>query len=232
MTVSSRGHPNYFITANLNFVMISHQMKTLQVISRGAAFVIADGITLVWASRWKGTPLPERVTGADLIYGLSELAARRGYRVFLLGARPSVAEDAARKLIALYPCLRIVGVESPPFRELLEEETEALRSRIRQARPDILFVSFGQPKGDLWIAENFASLGVPISVQVGAAIDFAAGRVRRAPRWVQRIHMETPFRIFQEPYRLTPRYVRNALFLARMVVSDLWKVLVCQRARC
>ena len=215
------GRPTYFITANLNYVMISHRIKALEGVSRRAAFVVADGITLIWASRWKGVPLPERVTGSDLIYGLCELAARRGHRVFLLGAGPSVAEEAARNLIALYPGLCIAGVESPPFRRLDAEETEALKSRIRQARPDLLFVSFGSPKGDLWIADNFESLGVPVSVQVGAAIDFAAGRVRRAPRWVQKIHMETPFRILQEPRRLAPRYIRNAFFLTRMVVSDL-----------
>ena len=219
------GRPTYFITANLNYVMISHRIEALEGVSRRAAFVVADGITLVWASRWKGIPLPERVTGSDLIYGLCELAARRGYRVFLLGAGPSVAEEAARKLTALYPSLSIVGVESPPFRTLDVEETEVLKSRIRETRPELLFVAFGQPKGDLWIAEHFASLGLPVSVQVGAAFDFVAGRVRRAPRWVQKIHMETPFRILQEPRRLAPRYIRNALFLARMILSDLQKSL-------
>ena len=119
------GRPTYFITANLNYVMISHRIKALEGVSRRAAFVVADGITLIWASRWKGVPLPERVTGSDLIYGLCELAARRGHRVFLLGAGPSVAEEAARNLIALYPGLCIAGVESPPFRRLDAEETKA-----------------------------------------------------------------------------------------------------------
>ena len=160
------GRPTYFITANLNYVMIAHRCKALEAVNHRAAFVVADGITLVWASRWKRTPLPERVTGSDLIYGLSELAARRGYRVFLLGGGPSVAEEAARNLTARYPGLRIVGVESPPFRPLDVVETEALESRIRQARPDLLLVSFGQPKGELWISERLDRLAVPVSVQV------------------------------------------------------------------
>ncbi len=150
------------------------------------AFVVADGITLVWASCWKGTPLPERVTGADLIYGLCELAALRGYRIFLLGGGPSVAEAAAQNLAARYPGLCIAGVESPPFRVLDAAEMEAIKNRIRQARPDLLFVSFGQPKGELWIAEHLDRLAVPVCVQVGAAIDFAAGRSAAPPRWVQR----------------------------------------------
>lgn len=219
------GRPSYFITANLNYVMISERNKALADVNRRAAFIVADGITLVWASRWKRCPLPERVTGADLIFGLCELAALRGYRVFLLGGGPSVAETAARKLAARYPGLCIAGVESPPFRPLDIAETEALKNRIRQARPDLLLVSFGQPKGEFWIAEHLDSLAVPVAVQIGAAIDFAAERVRRAPRWVQNIHMETPFRILQEPRRLTPRYLHNARFLARMIMTDLWKAL-------
>jgi N-acetylglucosaminyldiphosphoundecaprenol N-acetyl-beta-D-mannosaminyltransferase len=216
----SRHQPVYFITANLNYVMLTHQNALLREVSNRAAFVVADGITLVWASRWKGTPLPERVTGADLIYGLCDLAARRGYGIFLLGGAPGVGEAAARNLAERYAGLRVVGVESPPFRNLSANETEAFLTRIRLARPDILFVALTQPKGELWLAAHVEELGVPVCANVGAAFDFAAGRVRRAPRWIQRIALETPFRIIQEPRRLTPRYTRNALFLIRMILHD------------
>ena len=219
------GRPTFFITANLNYVMIAHRCKALDAVNRRATFVIADGITLVWASRWKQTPLPERVTGSDLIYGLSDLAARRGYRVFLLGGGPSVAEEAARNLTARYPGLRIVGVESPPFRPLDAAETEALECRSRQARPDLLLVSFGQPKGELWISERLDRLAVPVSVHVsGAAIDFAAGRVRRAEVGAEDSHGDA----FPHPPGTAPgwpRYLRNALFLSRKIAAYLWRTL-------
>jgi N-acetylglucosaminyldiphosphoundecaprenol N-acetyl-beta-D-mannosaminyltransferase len=213
--------PSYLITANLNYVMQTNQDARLREVNNGAAFVVADGITLVWASRWKGTPLPERVTGADLIYGLCNLAARRDYGVFLLGGAPNVAEAAARNLSELYPGLRVVGVESPPLlRDLTMEVEAALIARIRSARADILLIAFGQPEGERWIARHLEELGVPVSLQVGGAINVAAGRVRRAPRWMQRLALETPYRIIQEPRRLTPRYTRNAVFWIRMISHD------------
>jgi N-acetylglucosaminyldiphosphoundecaprenol N-acetyl-beta-D-mannosaminyltransferase len=212
--------PSFLVTANLNYVMLTHRNPLLQDVNNRAAFVLADGITLVWASRWKGTPLPERVTGADLIYDLCDLAARRGYGIFLLGGAPGVGETAARKLAERYAGLRVIGIESPPYRDLSAEEEAGLIARIRSARPDILLLAFTQPKGELWIDRHLEELGVPAVVQVGAAFDFAAGRVRRAPRWIQRIALETPFRIIREPRRLTPRYTRNALFLIRMILHD------------
>ena len=223
--------PSYFITANLNYVMLTNQDSRLGDLNNGAAFVLADGITLVWASRWKGAPLPERVTGADLIYGLCDLAERRGYGIFLLGGAPGVGETASRKLVERYPGLRVVGVESPPFRELTAEEETLLIARIHSARPDILLVAFGQPKGERWIDRHLEGLGVPAAVQLGAAFDFAAGRVRRAPRWMQRVGLETPFRIIQEPRRLTPRYTRNAFFLIRMIMHDARVALLRRAAR-
>ncbi len=214
--------PSYFVTANLNTVMLAQNSPPLREAAREAAFVVADGISLVWVASSKGRGVPERVTGSDLIYGLSELAARKGYGVFLLGGPEGVSDAAAARLKERYPGLRVVGTACPPHRALSPQEQEDLLATIRAAHPDLLFVAFGQPKGEVWIREHYQELGIPVSVQVGASIDFVAGRIRRAPLWVQRIHMETPFRILQEPRRLTPRYTRNALFLIRMLGRDAW----------
>jgi N-acetylglucosaminyldiphosphoundecaprenol N-acetyl-beta-D-mannosaminyltransferase len=119
-----------------------------------------------------------------------------------------------------YPGLQIVGIESPPFRDPTAEEHEALIGRIRQARPDILFVAFGQPKGERWIFRNYEAMEVPVSVQVGASLDFAAGRVRRAPIAIQRVGMEWAYRLWLEPGRLYSRYAKNALFIAGAVARD------------
>jgi N-acetylglucosaminyldiphosphoundecaprenol N-acetyl-beta-D-mannosaminyltransferase len=215
------GRPSYFITANTHFAMLSEREPGLKEINEQAAFILADGTPLVWGSRWKGCPLPERVAGSDLIFDLCERAARDGYRIFLLGAATGVAEQAAEELSVRYQDLRIVGTASPPFRDLSSEELAALLDRIRAASPDLLFVAFGQPKGEFWIAKHFQTLGVPVCVQVGASLDFVAGRVRRAPRRLQELGLEWAYRMWLEPCRLAPRYAHNAWFLLRMVARDL-----------
>ncbi len=209
--------PRYLITANLHYAMLSDQSAELRDVNRNAAFIVADGMPLVWASRLQKTPLPERVAGSDLIWRLGELAARRGRRLYLLGGAPGVAVEAARKLEERFPGLVIAGTHSPPFRTLTAEEHSAMLAQIRTARPDILVVAFGQPKGELWVARHCEELGAPVSIQLGASLDFVAGKVRRAPRWMQRSGLEWTFRFMQEPRRLAGRYARNILFLARML---------------
>jgi N-acetylglucosaminyldiphosphoundecaprenol N-acetyl-beta-D-mannosaminyltransferase len=214
------GEPSYVVTANLNYAMLTDRHADLRAINAAAALVLADGMPLVWASRRLGTPVPERVAGADLIFGLADLAARRGYGVFLLGGAPGVAEAAARNLEARAPGLRVVGAHAPPFGELSDAETAELVARVRAARPDLLLVALGQPKGERWIARHHRALGVPVSIQVGAALDFAAGRARRAPIWLQRAGLEWAYRLAREPARLGGRYAANVLFLARMALAD------------
>lgn len=217
--------PGYFITANLHWAMLSDRDARLKQVNREAAFLLADGMPLVWYSKLKRRSLPQRVAGSDLIYGLAERAALRGYRVFLLGGEPGVAEACAARLQSLHPSLKIVGVEAPPFRELTTQEHAAMLDRIRAVRPDILLAALGQPKGELLIHANHQALGVPACVQVGASFDFVAGKVRRAPRWLQRSGLEWAYRIWREPRRMAPRYFRNALFLAKAVLRDAWRVI-------
>jgi len=204
--------PSYFITANLNYSMLTHRHEDLREINRQAAFILADGMPLVWTARWWGTPLPERVAGSDLIFELCRLAAERGYRVYLLGAHLSTAQKAAATLVARYPGLQIVGTASPQLRDLSEAENAAVVAQVREARPDLLFVALGQPKGERWIYTYHRDLEVPVSLQVGAALDFVAGRIRRAPTWLRQHGWEWAFRLFLEPRRLARRYLENGLF--------------------
>lgn len=215
----ARGEPSYFITANLRYAMLSEHDARLRAVNREAAFLVADGWPLVFASRRGRTPLPERVTGADLVPAMCARAAERGYRVFLLGGADGVGDEAARRLRERHPTLDIVGIEAPPFRPLSAEEEADLIGRVRAARPDILFVAFGQPRGELWLQEHVRALGVPCCVQIGASLDFLAARVRRAPRAVQRLGLEWAWRIAQEPARLGPRYAQDIAFLARKLVT-------------
>jgi N-acetylglucosaminyldiphosphoundecaprenol N-acetyl-beta-D-mannosaminyltransferase len=212
--------PRYVITANLHYAMLTAHEPRLDAVNRGAAFIVADGMPLVWASRLQPRRLPERVTGSDMVPALCSLAAARGYRVFFLGGAPDVAADLGPRLQERFHGLQVAGIEAPPFRPLTAVEQAELFDRIRAARPDLLFVAFGQPKGELWIAEHHRTLGVPVSIQVGATVDFLAGRVPRAPRWQQRLGLEWVYRLYQEPGRLARRYLDNGLFALRMAVRD------------
>jgi N-acetylglucosaminyldiphosphoundecaprenol N-acetyl-beta-D-mannosaminyltransferase len=214
------GKPSYFITANLHYAMLCARDPSLEAVNRKAAFVVADGMPLVWASRWRAQRLPERVAGSDLMPALCSEGARHGYRVFLLGGAPGVGEQAAQRLRQRFEGLNIVGIEAPPFRALDSDENDRLVERIRNCRADLLFVAFGQPKGELWIAENYERLEVPVSVQIGASLDFMAGRVKRSPRLLQRLGLEWAYRLYCEPARLATRYRDNALFALRMLGRD------------
>ena len=213
--------PSFVITANTHYGMVTEDYPEMREINAAAALILADGAPVIWASRLAGSPLPERVAGSDLIFELCQLSADKGYRMFFLGGNEGVAVAAAQRLTARYPGLQIVGTECPPFREPTPEEEADLINRIRATRPDILLVAFGQPKGERWIYRHLQKLEIPVCMQVGASLDFAAGRIQRAPRWMQKVGLEWAFRLAMEPKRLFQRYARNAWFLLRMIPSTL-----------
>jgi N-acetylglucosaminyldiphosphoundecaprenol N-acetyl-beta-D-mannosaminyltransferase len=213
------GCPSFFITANLHYAMLSHERPELREVNERAAFILADGAPLVWASRRHARPLPERVAGSDLIYDLAALCARRGHPIFLLGGAPGVADRAAANLVARNPDLRIAGTFSPPFREPTAEEHLELVARIRSSGAELLMLASTMPRGEQWIARHLDELGVPLCVNIGAGLDFAAGHISRAPRWMQRSGLEWFYRMALEPGRLAPRYLRNAIFLARAALG-------------
>ena len=212
--------PEYFVTANLNYLMLTAEHPALREVNEQAAAVLADGFPIVRRSRYSDKPLPERVAGADLIVELAKLSAARGYRLFLLGASPGVAKVAAERLVQQFPSLMIAGCYSPPYRPLQAEEHSQMLRTIREAGTDILLVAFGQPKGELWIREHLTELDVPLSIQLGASFDFLAGTARRAPRLWQRLGCEWLYRAATDPSRLVPRYAANARFLLRCLWQD------------
>lgn len=203
--IASR-RPHYIVTANVDFLVQAHRDVELRRILLDADMVLCDGTPLVWASGWMGNRLPERVAGSDLVPALLRTAADKGHRVFFLGAAPGVAAEAAERLNREYPSLQVVGHYAPPFAELLAMNHDEIVRRIRAARPDILLVSFGCPKQEKWIAMNHRALGVPVSIGVGATLDFLAGRVKRAPSWMRQSGTEWIYRLLQEPRRLFRRY--------------------------
>lgn len=225
-----RKRPRYVATANVHFAARALVDPEFQEVVRLADMITADGMPLVWLSRLLGPGLKERVTGADLTFRLANLAAAQGLRLFLLGGRPGVGEKAAANLCAQNPGLS-VATFSPPFDPLLEADTSESVARIRAFAPHILLVSLGAGKAEKWIRMHLAEAGVPVSIGVGAAIDFAAGTVRRAPRPVQRAGLEWLWRIFQEPGRLAGRYAADAAILVPFLARQLLRHLLQSRRK-
>ncbi|MCS6243016.1 MAG: WecB/TagA/CpsF family glycosyltransferase [Opitutus sp.] len=203
--IASR-RPHYVVTANVDFLVQARHDVELRRILLAADLVLCDGAPLVWASRWLGNPLPERVAGADVTPLLIEAAARNGHRLFLLGARDGVAAEAAARLRQQHPQLVITGHYSPPFGSLLTMDFAEISRRVRAATPDLVLVSFGCPKQEKWIAKHYQQLGIPVMIGVGATLDFIAGRIKRAPAVMQRTGTECFYRLAQEPRRLFGRY--------------------------
>jgi N-acetylglucosaminyldiphosphoundecaprenol N-acetyl-beta-D-mannosaminyltransferase len=215
--------PAFFITANLHYAKLSHADDRIRKINGEAEFLLADGMPLVWLSRLSRRRLPGRVTGADLVPRLCQVAEQRGYRVALFGALPEILEKAAATLQERHPNLQIVDAYSPDADELAEEGDDRIVARLRLAQPDLLFVALGQPKGERWISRIYQRLGPTVSVQIGASLDFLAGKVQRAPKWMQRTGLEWTYRIWTEPSRLGPRYFNDLLFLSRQAVSTVFR---------
>jgi N-acetylglucosaminyldiphosphoundecaprenol N-acetyl-beta-D-mannosaminyltransferase len=200
--------PRVIVTANVDHLMLMRKDAAFREVYGRADLVTCDSVPLKWALTFLGTPIKERVAGADLFLALAPRAAAKGYRLFYLGAPPGVAEQAAAELRRRFPALNIVGTYSPPVMsaEELAEDEETL-GRVREAKPDVLFAALGAPKQELWMDAVRERLGVPVSIGVGAAFDFAAGTVKRAPRWMQRSGLEWFYRLTQEPRRLWRRYL-------------------------
>jgi N-acetylglucosaminyldiphosphoundecaprenol N-acetyl-beta-D-mannosaminyltransferase len=202
-------------TANVDFVIHAISDPKLQEMLCSCDLIVPDGMPIVWASRLMGSKLKERVAGVDLIPRLAELAARRGYGMYLLGASERSSHRACEVLRERFPALRIVGRHSPPVSTLSQMDHEMILSRIELAQPHILLVAMGHPKQEQWLAMHRHRLKVPLCMGVGASLDFLAGTVSRAPLWMQSAGLEWLYRAAQEPRRLAQRYVTDAVGLAR-----------------
>ncbi len=186
------------VTVNTEFVMAAQQNIEFRQTINSAALAVADGIGVVWAMRFVGFPTPERITGTDTLVGLAKRCAEKGYRLYLLGAAPGVAEQAGVCLQTLAPGLQIAGTYagSPAL-----AEEDAIIERIDAANADVLCVAYGAPAQDLWIYRNLSRLPAAVAMGVGGAYDFLSGRQHRAPRAMQRTGLEWLYRLYREPWR-------------------------------
>lgn len=205
---------HHVCTINPEFVMIAQKDVNFRNILNRADLCVPDGVGLLWAARRRGTPLPARVTGSDGVPIIAEHAAKRGWRLYFLGAAPGVAEQAAAILRKKFPGLQIVGIYSG---SPAPDEEDGIVERINQSNADILFVAYGAPEQDKWVARNLPRLRVKMAMGVGGAFDFVAGVVPRAPLWMQRTGLEWLFRLYLQPWRIRrilrlPRFVLAVLF--------------------
>lgn len=205
--------PHQICTVNPEFVMEARGDPLFAAVLEGADLCIPDGVGLLWAAKRLGQPLPERVTGSDGVPLIAERAAQKGWRLFLLGAGPGVAERAGAALSERYPGLQIAGTYAGSPREA---DAQEIVERVRAAHPDVLFVAYGAPKQDFWIARHGPEVCAPVMMGVGGSLDFIVGAQKRAPRWVRRINLEWLFRLIAQPWRW-----RRQLALPRFV----WAVL-------
>lgn len=218
----SQSEPHYVCVTNAHGIMESQHDENLRCIHNAAGLVTPDGMPLVWLSRLKGFHDVERVYGPDLMLALCERSENAGYRHFLYGGTPTILERLTANLQQHFPALNIVGVYSPPFRPLTDEEDAEIVKTINAAEPHIVWVGLGAPKQEYWMAEHIGKLTAPVLLGVGAAFDFHAGTKRQAPRWIQRSGFEWLYRFMTEPRRLGKRYlVNNPLFLWLILLQTL-----------
>lgn len=212
--LASSGEGGTVYTPNVDHVVVADADPEFERAYADVSLALVDGTPVFWAGRFLGRRVPEKVSGSDLFEPLVARAAAQGLPVFLLGGGPGVAELARDNLVARYPKLQVTGVASPRLDHrghAVDEDT--VLERVRRARAALVFVACGAPKSELFSHRVRAALAPAVLVCVGAAIDFAAGTAKRAPRWVSRVGLEWAYRLLREPRRLAHRYlVRDPKF--------------------
>lgn len=198
---------SYVVTPNVDHIVRLEKDEELQKVYKNASLILTDGKPLIWISKWYKTPIKEKISGSDLFPRVCQLAANKNYTMYLLGAAEGVADTAARNLMKKYPGLNIVGTYSPPFGfEKNEQEMNKIKTQIQDVHPDILIVGLGCPKQEKFMYYHCKELGVPILFGLGASIDFEAGNIKRAPKWMSNHGLEWLYRFSKEPKRLFKRY--------------------------
>jgi N-acetylglucosaminyldiphosphoundecaprenol N-acetyl-beta-D-mannosaminyltransferase len=206
----------YICVTGVHGVSEAQEDPQLRAILNGAFLNTPDGMPMVWMGRLQGFKEMDRVYGPDLMLLVASVSAERGYRHFFYGGGPGVAEALKENLTRRFPGMQVVGTYTPPFRPLNAEEERQLSEQVRQSRPDFFWVGLSTPKQERFMAQYWQKLDATLFLGVGAAFDFHAGRVRQAPRWMQRSGLEWFFRLCSEPRRLWKRYLKNnPLFLGR-----------------
>jgi exopolysaccharide biosynthesis WecB/TagA/CpsF family protein len=198
---------HYVVTPNVDHIVKLEEDEEFREVYNNADLILTDGMPLVWISKLLKKEIKEKVSGSDLFPNVCKLAAEKNYSIFLLGAAEGVAQKAANVLQDKYKGLNIIGTYSPSYGfEKNKDEIKEIIRLINKKKPDILAVGLGAPKQEKFIYKYRNDLKVPISLAIGASIDFEAGNVKRAPKWMQSCGLEWFYRFIKEPNRMFKRY--------------------------
>ena len=199
----------YLCVTGVHGVMEAQEDEAFKEILNAALLCTPDGMPMVWAGKLNGHRDMSRVYGPDLMLDVCAWSESSGAKHFFYGGADGVAELLAQKLKAKFPKLEIAGTFTPPFRALTADEEIKLQAQVRELKPDIFWVGLSTPKQEKFMAEFLPKVDATLMIGVGAAFDFHSGRVRQAPRWMQRSGLEWLYRLGCEPRRLAKRYLRN-----------------------
>lgn len=210
----------YITVTGVHGIMESQYNDEVKRIHQVASMCVPDGMPTVWVGKLYGHRNMSRVYGPDLMLEIMSRSVKKGYTHFFYGGNEGVPQLLKDRLIARFPGLNVVGMLSPPFRQMAELEEKGLQELIEKLKPDIIWVGLGTPKQERWMASHVGKLSTKVMIGVGAAFDFHAGLLRQAPLWMQQIGLEWFFRLCIEPRRLWKRYlVNNSLFLWNFVLQ-------------
>jgi N-acetylglucosaminyldiphosphoundecaprenol N-acetyl-beta-D-mannosaminyltransferase len=207
------------LNVNAHGLNLAYRVPWLRDCLNRAEIVFADGVGIILAARLWGCRIPARITYADWTWQLAQMCADNDLSLFLLGAKPGTAEQAAAHLQECYPKLRIAGIHHGYFDKTAgHPDNEAVVQAINAAKPDILLVGFGMPLQEQWLLENWEKVDARVALTGGAVFDYVSGRLQRGPRWMTDHGLEWLARLLIEPHRLWRRYVLgNPLFLWRVI---------------
>ena len=211
----------YICVTGVHGVMEAQRDAPLRGILNQALLNTPDGMPMVWVGKLKGFREMDRVYGPDLMLLVCEFTQKTNYTHFLYGGAEGVAQELKQKLEAKFPGIKIAGTYTPPFRPLNPGEEAELIRTVNEKKPDIIWVGLSTPKQEKFMAQYSGRFDATLMFGVGAAFDFHAGRVRQAPRWMQRSGLEWLFRLYCEPRRLWKRYFRNNPLFAFRIFCQL-----------
>lgn len=209
------GEQAFVVTANAEIIMMCQEDAGYKkIVSQDAQLVLPDGAGAVWAGRHLGYKIPERVAGFDLYCQLLDKAAQKGYKAFFFGGSPGIAEAAKAKSEELYPGVQVVGCRNGYFKE---EESQAIIDEINASGADMLFAALGAPKQEKWLVRYREQLKPKILMGIGGSFDVFAGKMERAPKWMQDASLEWLFRLYKQPSRFMrmmalPKFVLKVVF--------------------
>lgn len=210
---------SYIVAVNIDVIIKIEENSYLKQITKKADMVLVDGKPLVWISKLYKRPVKEKISGSDLVPLLCRFAADRGYRIFILGGKSGVAKRAKEKLKKQYGSIA-VETYAPPFGfEKDKNELVKINQMISRAHPDLLIVCFGCPKQETFVYENYLKYNAKVSICAGATVDFLAGNVKRAPKWMSEHGLEWFYRFLQEPKRMFKRYFIDDIKIVKLIVK-------------